>query len=233
MINDNEMIINKFFKEYFPNVEIKSNKTLSKSKVVKIGIQTTLKKIYKNLKIDEYMKQVMDGELFEGKDKILEFNQLWFENNVKYGHIYMSIDGTNINNIAEGVTLKEYGKAKENKEEPIISLSYLFNHTNNRPIGYDVYKGSIVDMAHIKGFLKKISNFGLEKVELILNKGYFSEKNIDEIMKHCCGFLMMVKENNSVIKEKIKEVSNSINSVSNNINDYDIYGITVKGKLFK
>lgn len=288
MINDNEMIINQFFKEYFPEVEIKSNKTFLKSKVVKIGIQTILKKIYEELKIDEYIKQSMDGLLFEGqnisntifnlasymiinesskfqyypyfarnhytmkssiendidisrfikdkisnKENILEFNRLWFQNNVNNDHIYMSLDGTNINNTAEGVTLKEYGAAKENEDEPVVSLSYLFNHTNNRPVSYDVYKGSIIDMAHIKGFLKKISNYGLEKVELILDRGYFSEKNINNIMKHCCGFLMMAKENNTIIREKIKEVKNNINSITNYISSYDIYGITIKGKLFK
>lgn len=167
------------------------------------------------------------------KDQILEFNRMWFKDNVNNNRIYLSVDGTNINYSSEGVSLAEYGKAKDDNEEPIINLAIAFNHTNSRPLAYDLYKGSIVDMSQIKGFLKKINNFGLENVHLILDRGYFSKENIDLIMKDCCGFLMMCKENNIVIKEAIKDVKKQIESSRYYIPEYEIYGLTVKKKLFK
>ena len=88
-------------------------------------------------------------------------------------------------------------------------------------------------MAQINGFLKKISDFGLEKVFLILDRGYFSIKNIDSIMSKCSGFIMMVKENNTLIKEKINEVLLIKTSMKYQIEEYDVYGITLCDKLYK
>lgn len=183
--------------------------------------------IMNDVDISNFLKRISN------KANILNFNKLWFENNVNNDHIYLSIDGTNINNVSEGVTLKEYGKAKDNDELPIVGLTYAFNQTNYRPLAYDTYKGSINDMAEINSFLRKISTFGLEKVSLILDRGYFSRKNIDMIMKKCSGFIMMVKENNTIIKEKINEIIDKIVSMEYYIDDYDVYGYTIYDKLYK
>lgn len=184
--------------------------------------------ITNDVDICNYLKEKLSNE-----EKILDFNRFWFKDNVNNNHIYLSIDGTNVNNVSEGVTLKEYGHAKDNDDEPIVNLTYAFNQTNYRPLAYDIYKGSITDMAQINGFLKKISDFGLEKVSLILDIGYFSRKNIDAIMRKCAGFIMMVKENNTIIKEKINEVLPFITSMKYHIEEHDVYGVTIYDKLFK
>ena len=172
-------------------------------------------------------------EEISNKEVILNFNRTWFENNVNNDNIYLSIDGTNINFEAEGVTLCEMGNAKDDETKPVIGLTYAFNHTNSRPLAYDVYKGSIVDMSHIREFLKKLDDFGLYKVSLILDRGYFSKNNIDVIMKECKGFIMMTKDNSKVIKEKTEEARAIINDVRYYLPEYEVYGLTLKGKLFK
>lgn len=288
MIDDQHMMVNEYFKVYFPDEVVTYSSHLQYSKVVKVGATAVLKKIFEDLNIAKHLRMafedtgdidfdlpntvfnlasymileeksafqyfehfrknhyLMDStitndvdicnylkEKLSNKAKILDFNRSWFKDNVNNNHIYLSIDGTNVNNVSEGVTLKEYGHAKDNDDEPIVNLTYAFNQTNYRPLAYDIYKGSITDMAQINGFLKKISDFGLEKVSLILDRGYFSRKNIDAIMRKCAGFIMMVKDSNTIIKEKINEVLPIIASMKYHIEEHDVYGITIYDKLFK
>lgn len=291
MIDDQYMEINDVFAQYYPDAElIEVHKKIEnkKSKVVKIGATTILKKIYEELKLDTYIKNTFskgDGleidisntifnlacymiinetaafqyyphfarnhyvmkssvindvdisrfikEEISDKENILNFNRTWFENNVNNDNVYLSIDGTNINFEAEGVTLCEMGNAKDDETKPVIGLTYAYNHTNARPLAYDIYKGSIVDMSQIQEFLKKLNDFGLYKVSLILDRGYFSKSNIDLIMKECKGFIMMTKDNSKIIKEKIIEARTIINDVRYYLPEYELYGLTIKGKLFK
>lgn len=288
MIDDKYMMVNEYFKIYFPDEEVTYKNELTLSKVVKVGATGVLRKIFDDLRLDKYIKiafedssnfdfdlsntvfnlasymiieeksafqyfshfkrnhyllnSTIDNDVeicnfikskISNKANILEFNRLWFKDNVNNNHIYLSVDGTNINNVSEGVTLKEYGHAKDNEDEPIVNLTYAFNQTNYRPLAYDLYKGSITDMAQIKGFLNKISDFGLEKVSIILDRGYFSRKNIDTIMSKCSGFIMMVKENNTIIKDKINEVLPVITSMKYQLDEHDVYGITLYDRLYK
>lgn len=185
------------------------------------------KKVYSDSSIVNFLSTNINDT------KIHNFFKTWIEKNNINGEVIVSYDSTNINCESEGIELNEYGAAKEDKEKRIINLSYVFNQNSGTPLFYELYSGSINDMSECKNMLRKANEFGLKHAILIADRGYFSKKNIDNILKVFDGFIIMAKVNNKVVKQVIEECRNNIEYVPNYISNYEVYGMQVEAKLFK
>ena len=81
--------------------------------------------------------------------------------------------------------------------------------------------------------LDKAQAYGYKKVGFILDRGYFSKKNIESMDQ--CGycFVIMVKGMASFIRQLITENKGSFEEEwANSISEYGVYGKTVKRKLY-
>ena len=59
--------------------------------------------------------------------------------------IYVSYDSSNMNTVAGSLALAEYGHAKDNPDLPQVNLSIGYNQTDEVPMFYEIYPGSIID----------------------------------------------------------------------------------------
>lgn len=50
-----------------------------------------------------------------------------------------------MNTVADSLTLSEYGHAKDNPDLPQVNVSIGYNQTNEVPLFYELYLGSIID----------------------------------------------------------------------------------------
>lgn len=164
---------------------------------------------------------------------IHEFFKEWIDKQSIDGRIVVSYDSTNINCESDGVEINEYGKAKDNSDKRIINLSYVFNQKNGTPLFYELYSGSVVDIAECNKMLKLAKQYGLRHALFIADRGYFSNKIIEEIMRNFDGFILMAKTNNKKITELIEDNKENISLVPNYIEKYGVYGIKKQEKLFK
>ena len=127
----------------------------------------------------------------------------------------------------------EYGHAKDDKGLPIFNYAIAYDTHNNEPLFYEKYPGSINDVAQLQFMLDKAQGYGYKKIGFILDRGYFSKVNI-EFMDQCgYEFVIMVKGMASFVNKLIFDNKGKFESKRiYNIPDYNVYGMTVKKKLF-
>ena len=157
---------------------------------------------------DSWISQFLGDKINE--EKIHKFFKTWIDCKKVEGNILVSYDSTNINCEAEGIELLEHGKAKDDKQKKIVNLSYVFDQKNGTPLFYELYSGSIVDIAECSKMLRKAKEFGLNHAIFVADRGYFSNKNITQIMKNFDGFLMMAKVNSKKISELLNKYGDKV-----------------------
>jgi transposase len=138
------------------------------------------------------------------------------------------------NSQAGEIEMAEYGKAKDNKGLPIFNYAIAYDLANREPLFYEAYPGSINDVSQLQIMLEKAKGYGYKKIGFILDRGYFSRSNIEYM--DSCGyeFVIMVKGMASFVNQLILDhKGNFENKRICNISDYDVYGMTVKKRLYE
>lgn len=148
--------------------------------------------------------------------------------------IYISYDSTNKNCQAGDLEIVEYGHAKVDTGEPIFNYSIAYDTQNKEPLFYEEYSGSINDVSQLEFMIGKAAGYGYKKIGFILDRGYFSRGNINCMDKYGYHFVIMVKGMNKLVNSLILEVKGSFeNKWAQHIDDYDVYGTTIKRKLYE
>ena len=72
----------------------------------------------------------------------------------------------------------EYGKAKADEGLPIFNYSVAYDAANREPLFYEMYPGSINDVSQLTCMIDKVHGYGYRNLGFILDRGYFSRKNL-------------------------------------------------------
>ena len=148
-------------------------------------------------------------------------------------NIYISYDSTNMNCTAGNLELVEYGHAKDNADLPQVNVSLAYNQTDNVPLMYEVYSGSVIDNTECKKMVDRAVYYGCKNVGFILDRGYFSVENIKYFERHAYEYILMTKGNALFVKEAVKECSASLRYGNRYyLPEYELYGMTVEKELF-
>ena len=138
-------------------------------------------------------------------EQIVSFLNAWNKGRNKRQKIYISYDSTNKNCQAGDIELLEYGNAKVDAGQPIYNYAVAFDIANREPLFYEQYPGSINDVSQLTCMIDKAHGFGYRNLGFILDRGYFSRKNLAYMDQMGYGFLIMAKGMKSFIREIILE----------------------------
>lgn len=194
---------------------------------------------YNHPLLTESMKIYSDSTLSRFLASISEDDKVGFLNswNATRNHrerIYIAYDSTNKNCQAGDIEMAEFGHAKDDKGLPIFNYSIAYDTDNKEPLFFENYPGSIVDVSQLQFMLEKAQGYGYKKVGFILDRGYFSKKNI-QFMDSCqYDFVIMVKGMASFVEKIILENKGSFEKKRTCvIPEYQAYGKTIQGKLYE
>lgn len=147
--------------------------------------------------------------------------------------IYISYDSTNMNCVAGNLELAEYGHAKDNPDLPQINMSLGYNQTGNKPLFYSLYPGSIIDNTECEKMVERAKYYECENMGFILDRGYFSIKNIRYFEKNGYDYILMTKGNARFVQEAVEECQAILrNGYTNYIEEHELYGMTLEKDLF-
>ncbi|TQC53941.1 IS4/IS5 family transposase, partial [Mycoplasmopsis mucosicanis] len=203
------------------------------------GFKTWLFKNYAGLekvKSESTISEILNKHLTA--EKIAKFSELWLKNyqrnlNNNVNKSYVNIDSTNVNTSSKNVKKAEYGYAKENKNEPIINIGLVTDQINNFPLFYEIYAGSVTDMSQCDILIEKIKTIGIKDHCLVMDRGYFSAKNIHNIDKKGYSFIIMAKLWNKNLQRILDENKDKFkHKISNLTSDKKSFGMIVKDKVF-
>ena len=184
-------------------------------------------RIYSDVKVSRLLKSI-------AKDQIIGFLDDWNKGRDHKQRIYISYDSTNKNCQAGDIDLVEFGKAKDEKGLPIFNVALVFDKTNQIPLLYEEYPGSINDVSQLTFMVDKVNEYKYEKIGFILDRGYFSKDNIRYMEENGYSFIIMLKGRKELASSLVLEHQGTFETSRRNaIRSYRVYGKTVKARLYE
>ena len=179
-------------------------------------------KIYTDSKVSDFLHGLKP-------EQSIGFLNSWNKSKNKRQKIYLSYDSTNKNCQAGDIDLVEYGNAKVDAGLPIFNYSVACDSANRIPLFYELYPGSLNEVSQLICMIDKAQRYGYRNIGFILDRGYFSKKNLAYMDQNGYSFLIMVKGMKDFIRGIIEENQGSFeNSRGKYVDRYDVYGTTVK-----
>lgn len=183
-------------------------------------------RIYSDSKVSDFLRTMTDNQS-------LGFLNSWNEKRNHREKLYFSYDSTNKNCQAGDIEMVEYGKAKVDAGTPIFNFAIAYDSANIEPLFYEKYPGSITDVAQLRYMVDKANGYGYKNIGFILDRGYFSKKNIEYMDASGYSFIIMVKGMAKLVNQMVTEHKGSFEKKRvHNIFDYRVYGKTVKQSLY-
>lgn len=134
-------------------------------------------------------------------------------------------DITSLSSYSQNIGLLEYGYNRDGLDLPQVNLSLIVDKDQGIPVMYDLYPGSIVDVSTLKNTIKKINSQGISNYTLIMDRGFFSTANIQEMVSSNLSFIIPPAST-------LKSVKEAISTIHSNIDDPQYLNLYQKEPLF-
>lgn len=147
--------------------------------------------------------------------------------------IYISYNSTNKNSEAGNIEMVECGEAKVDVGLPVFNYSIAYDTKNAKPLFYESYLGSIADISQLEFMLGKAKGYGYKNIGFILDRGYYSKRNIQKMDEYGYSFVIMIKGMAKLVNRMVLENKGKFEEERKySIRKHHVYGITVKDKLY-
>ena len=140
---------------------------------------------------------------------------------------YWAYDSTSISSYSETLSQVQYGKNKENDKLPQINLLLVFGEKSGLPFYYRKLAGNIPDSKTVKHLLEDLDILGFGKAKFVMDRGFYSEDNINGLYKEHIKFLVGTRLSLKFIKKHLDEVYDDIRMFINYDEGINTYGYTV------
>lgn len=138
---------------------------------------------------------------------------------------YWAFDVTTISSYSDVLKQVKNGKNKENDRLPQINLALLFGEESGLPFYYRKLPGNITDVKTVKQLMHEFDVMGYKKVSVVLDRGFYSKKNIDELYKNHQKFVIGVKLGLKYVKEILADERENLKLWSNLQTQFGAYGL--------
>ena len=116
---------------------------------------------------------------------------------------HLFYDSTSISSYSEQLKQVKYGKNKEGNGLEQINLALLLGQSSGLPVYYRKLPGNITDVMTIQNLLKGIDYLDLRKVKLVMDRGFYSAKNVNALYKGHHKFVIGTKISLKFIQDKL------------------------------
>ena len=185
------------------------------------------KKIYS----DSAISMILKEEEFS-HENTEHFLKAWANLNNDQGKVYLSYDSTNMTTEAD-IELARRGHSKSGENKPQVNISYAVRQRDALPLLYEIYDGSIIDNSECVYAIDRMKEYGLTNIGFIMDRGYFSKKNMNHILNHGYHFILAIKESTGLVKEFIQEAGLKLQMKNEYyLAEHQVYGTTKKINLY-
>ena len=141
---------------------------------------------------------------------------------------YWAYDITSISSYSEQLRYVQYGKNKENDCLPQINLAMIFGEDSGLPFYYRQLAGNIPDSKTLRNLLSDLKELGFSKVKLVMDRGFYSEANINAMYKDHLKFLLSVSTSLRFIREELECIYDNFRSFESFNEQYELYTHTIQ-----
>lgn len=121
-------------------------------------------------------------------------------------------DITSLSSYSKGIDWLEYGDDYRKLDLPQVNLGLVVSLDRRIPIYSKLFPGSVNDVATLKSLVSEVRDLGIKECLLILDRGFYSESNILELVSHGMEFVMPLPFTTKLGKTSISDTNASIES---------------------
>lgn len=140
---------------------------------------------------------------------------------------YWAYDTTSVSSYSKTLRQVQYGKNKENDRLAQINLALVFGEESGLPFYYRKLAGNIPDVSTVKNLLADFEVLGFDKVKLVMDRGFYSQTNIDGLLREHLKFIVAAQTGLSFIRKEIDKVYDTIRSYENLDEQHGLYSTTL------
>ena len=142
---------------------------------------------------------------------------------------YLAYDSTSISSYSQRLNQVRYGKNKEDEHLAQVNLLLLFGEQSRLPFYYRKVAGNITDVKTVERLLDELDMYELKKTKLVMDRGFYSENNINALYSAHKKFLIGLKISLKKVLAPVMEANRNIKDQFSCYSDvFGIYGKTIR-----
>lgn len=141
---------------------------------------------------------------------------------------FWAYDTTTLSSYSETLKQVQYGHNKEHDRLPQLNLALVFGQESNLPFYYRKLSGNIPDVKTIRHLLEDLNILGYSKVKLVMDRGFYSEYNINCLFQNHVKFLVSAKMSLNFIRNELDAIYDNFRSFEHYDENYALYSRTVR-----
>jgi len=118
---------------------------------------------------------------------------------------------------SEKMERNEFGDEYKKIRVPQVSMGMIHSAETGIPFCYRLYPGSIADVKTLENITEFVSSLGCENAHFVMDRGFYSEKNLEMMVSRNLGFTIPVPAGRKIFKNTISE---SVRNISSANTDY-------------
>ena len=139
---------------------------------------------------------------------------------------YWVYDTTSISSYSKCLNQVRYGVNKDHEHLPQINLAMLFGEESSLPFYYRKLPGNISDVKTVRNLLADMDFLGYDKVKLVMDRGFYSEANVNDLYKSHLKFLLATKVSLRMVQKELEKKRESLREWTNYSQKYDLFATT-------
>lgn len=165
---------------------------------------------YDNTLIDQRISELL---VTLTREHQLEFFNAWIKHHMEKE--YLALDITSVSSYSQQNEYVRYGYNRDREKLPQINLCMLLGQDSKVPLYYEILPGSIRDVSALKNIIKTLDWLKAKRLHFVMDKGFCSEKNIDDLYDSSIRFLLGMSFTSSFTKECVSKARKDINHFEN------------------
>lgn len=139
---------------------------------------------------------------------------------------YWAYDITSLSSYSQSLAQVKYGFNKDHDPLAQINLALLYGQQSGLPFYYRKLAGNIPDVKTVRNLLADLDYLGCQKIKLVMDRGFYSEENVNGLFRDHLKFIMGTKLHLTYVRTELAKVRDSIRNWDNYSQKYDLYAKT-------
>jgi transposase len=123
---------------------------------------------------------------------------------------YLCYDITSVSSYSELNEYIKYGHNRDDEKLPQLNLAMLFGQKSALPMYFQRMPGNISDVTTLNNLLETFKALELKPLNYVMDKGFYSKKNINLLLTQRAKFTLAVPLNNKWVQQAIDEIYTTI-----------------------
>ena len=156
-------------------------------------------------RISEFLEDIgVDGLSRE------DFFQHWLKRQQDISSVLFDI--TSLSSYSDLIEQLEWGYNRDGESLPQINLGVVFGEPSSYPLFYNIYQGSIKDVSTLQNILIIGKKLGIKDILFILDRGFYSKKNIEKMKDEEINFLLPIPFSTALSQKLIMKHHSQLSS---------------------